>query len=232
MKTLACLISVVAGVAACNNPIPTVTELGTNGPDTEPFSAAALDVSDSGRIVGYRGTGQAAEFLTNGEFVLFPRPQGFGDCQANSVANDGTAAGTCRRPDENNGSLQEQAVYWDASRTLHFIAPDLDVDRSAVDINAHGVVVGQRRVRVELYTSTPYRYDVRSGVLTELPVLPDSTTTAVSINDTGDIVRVAYFYPPNASAYSRAVKWSADTLAITTLAAPAASSIWDVFRRG
>jgi hypothetical protein len=66
-------------------------------------------------------------------------------------------------------------VYWDVSRTVHVIPADPNVIAHAVDVNNHGVIVGTNYVQGE-FTGTSWIYDTRRRSLTELPLLPPSST--------------------------------------------------------
>jgi uncharacterized membrane protein len=213
MKSLVCILGATFTVVACTPPIPvTVTELAGWG-------SAARDVSDSGRIVGYVGALalSAAEFGAAGAVLEMPGPVGY-SCEAVAVTNDGRIAGTCRAR-ANVFYPNRSSAFFAASIEAppELITPPDGVLSSALDMNEHGVILGVKNTP-GAEDFTPWIYDTATKQLTELPSLPNKNMSAVAINDLGDIVGTARVPSSDGSGYvHEGVKWSGDSLTITTL---------------
>jgi hypothetical protein len=213
MKSLAYVVASTIVVGACTPPFPgTVTELGSD--ELAEYSAAALDVSDSGRIVGYYGGGsdRAVEFQDGGAAVFMPPPTGYSNCRAVAVASDGRIAGWCNR-----GWPRSTAVFApSAEAPFELLTPADGVESGALDMNERGVILGVRNTP-GMTDHAPWIYDTNTGTLTVLPGLPDARMSASAINDAGDIVGEASTVGSDGIRVAQGVKWSGDSLTITIL---------------
>ena len=214
--------------AACGAPTPvphpvTITEL-------EPtIGASALDVSDTGRIVGRSG-GRGVVFEDAGAVPLV-NLIGYTYCEAVAVANDGRIAGTCYRESANDYYPPSEAVFWQsAASTPQAVPLPASAREWVVDMNNQGIILG----RAAAPGPASWIYDTNTQTLTALPAPPGARADANAINDSGDIVGTSRIYSPDGSSVTiEPVKWSAGTLAITVLpAAPSISDVLDINNSG
>ncbi|MEH1168516.1 hypothetical protein V6V47_24330 [Micromonospora sp. CPCC 205539] len=142
-----------------------------------------------------------------------PYPADTYRAEANAIDSTGrfTAGAALRVSDSGNQNL---LLVWDRGILTTIESPLVD---DAVDVNAHGVVVGDGSP--ESYAQ-PWRY--RDGHVEQLPVLSTSGTYVTAINDSGDIVGYAW---DDATGQNVPLRWpAAQPGTVEVLSAPSGAT--------
>ena len=123
-------------------------------------------------IVGFNGLSNGRWVRVNGAWVFdeIPKPTGAAGCAALDVASDGMMAGQCFINNDFH------AVFW-----RNGVPTDLGIG-AAVAVNAMSQVLVNRP------TGAPEIVDVRTMAVTGLGRVNNTATTAVAINDAGEVV--------------------------------------------
>jgi uncharacterized membrane protein len=212
---LLCSLSVPLGCA------PPITELGPDASRTGTNATVATDVSDSGIIVGtafIEGDAQrwAVQVDDDNALIRLPPLPGYPHCEARAVASDGTIAGICSGADTGPSFA---AVFWDPAHAIRrFLPLDYGIQPDMMDINNHGVILGQS------YTSAmrPWTYDTRTERLLELSTPSEATDIRASaINDRGEVVGTLTVEDRTGGGRrSFPIQWSADGQTVFRLPLP------------
>jgi probable HAF family extracellular repeat protein len=153
-----------------------VTDLGQIEP-TFDGSGEAVDVNDRGQVVGYSTIGsknphidRVAFIWQDGVMTALSTP-GF-DSVANAINDQGQVVGAYQADDGAHAFLWQEGVLTDLGAG------------GATGINDKGQIVGWRQIDPQTFVAC-----IRSGGrVTDLPVVPGSSTNAEAINNAGWVI--------------------------------------------
>ncbi len=176
--------------AAPNVTVRGITDLGTFGAD----HGFGFEISDAGNIAGRTETElvdqlpalQAVFWSPRGGVTPLPTLPGGGNSQSHALNNSNLVVGFSDKPGD--VGIQRHPVVWQVSPggvEITELGPFLH--GQAEDVNDRGVVVGWSTSTTVFGPQTGFRWSAREG-LTAIPPVAGPRSTAVGINNGGDIV--------------------------------------------
>ena len=202
------IVLLAAGASACDTPetsapgelvslavapnvtVSSTTDLGTFGMD----HGFGFEINDAGNIAGRTETGvvglptalQAVFWFPQGGVTLLPTLPGGGDSDTRALNNSNLVTGFSQKTGD--VGFQHHPVVWRVSLggvEITELGPFFH--GQAEDVNDRGVVVGWYTNTMVFGPPTGFRWSAREG-LTGIPPVAGTRSTAVGINNGGDIV--------------------------------------------
>jgi probable HAF family extracellular repeat protein len=142
----------------------------------------AYDINTSGTVVGHSSF--AAALWRNDHIQQLTMSPAYASSAAYAINDNGQSAGSVTQMKPS----ADRAAWWDATGMMHILGAGGEIQSGATDINDHTTIIGWSGTSTDPYGQHAVVW--QNGGMSLLPGATDTTSRAVKINNTGQVIGI------------------------------------------